>query len=159
MTESEAVELAGQELRPVTTTAFRGVYGTHTVDKGNVSVWLDFENGRLAAFSRWRPEPRKLKSIYISPKENLCTGQLSFFMRLHRPSELLEGATVYLDGEKVNDYPWAGPFEIPIGEHELRIEREGYEPVVKHLEFEPEDRGEMWIDITSEELLPRASGS
>ena len=159
MRKSEVVELAGQELRAVTNTAFRGVYGTHTLDRGDVSVWLDFKDGELVSFSRWRPQPWKLKSVYISPKENLCTGQLSFFLRIYRPHGLSDDAIVFLDGEVINDYSWARPVEVPIGKHELRIQGEGYEPVVKYLEFGAEDQGELWIDITSEELRPRVSGS
>ena len=125
MTISEVESLAGQDLEPVRTVAFRGVYGTHTIDKGSVSVWLHFIDGHLQAVSCWRPQAWKLKSVYISPKRNLCNGELSFFVRLFRPAAL-EDPTVYFDAKEIVNFPWARPFEVSAGSHELRVVEEGY---------------------------------
>lgn len=153
MTISEVESLVGQDLVPVTSVAFRGVYGTHTIDKGHVSVWLHFDEGGLQAVSRWRPEAWKLKSVYISPKRNLCNGALSFFVRLFRPAAL-EDPTVYLDGKEVENFPWAGPYEVSAGAHELRVVEEGYEPIIKRFHFAEKDRGELWLEITGDDLHP-----
>lgn len=153
MTVSEVRFLARQDLEPVTSVAFRGVYGTHTIDKGHVSVWLHFDEGHLQAVSRWRPQARKLKSTYISPKRNLCTGELSFFVRLFRPAALA-APTVYLDDQKVDGFPWARPYEVSAGGHELRVEEEGYEPIVKQVHFDEGDPGELWLEITIDDLHP-----
>lgn len=153
MSISEVQTLAGRDLEPVRSVAFRGVYSTHTIDKGDTSVWLHFDEGQLQAVSRWRPEAWKLKSVYISPKRNLCNGELSFFVRLFRPAAL-EDPTVYLDGKEVENFPWAGPYEVSSGAHKLRIVEEGYEPIVKRLDFAEGDRGELWIEITGDDLHP-----
>lgn len=153
MTISEVESLAGQKTVPVKTAAFRGVYGTHTIDKGNVTVWLDFEEGELQAFSRWRVQPWQLKSIFISPKRNLCNGDLSFFIRLFRPAAL-GNPIVFLDGEEIVDFPWASPYEVSSGSHELRIVEEGYKPIIKHFSFAEGDPGESWLEITGDELQP-----
>lgn len=153
MTTAEVQTLAGQELQPVTSTAFRGVYGTHTIAEGNTSVWLHFEENHLQAVSRWRPEAWKLKAIHMSPKKNLCSGDLSFFLRLFRPAALKD-PTVYLDSTEVENFPWARPFEISRGEHVLRVEEKGYKPIIKHLHFSEDDPGELWLEITGEDLHP-----
>lgn len=157
MAPQEVRDLAGQDLKPVTSVAFRGVYGTHTVDKGDVTVWLHFDEGRLEGVSRWRPEAWKLKSVHISPKTNLCTGELSYFLRLSLQAAL-DDPTVYLDGEKVED-PWERPLEVTEGDHELRIEAGGYQPILKRVSFPEGDSGHRWLKITHDDLQPVAAAS
>jgi hypothetical protein len=83
---------------------------------------------------------------------NLCTKELSFFLRL-RWSFALQGADVFLDGRKLGVSDWNGNLlEVPAGNHEIRVKKSGYEPVIKNLELGLEDRGDQWIDLTAEEL-------
>lgn len=42
--------------------------------------------------------------------------------------------------------------EHPAGRHELRIKKAGYEPIIRHLELGPEDRGDQRLDLTKVEL-------
>lgn len=48
-----------------------------------------------------------------------------------------EEGSVFIDGEKVGDGNWSG--EIPIGEHELKVTRPGYEPFEKTIRVAADD--------------------
>jgi len=139
-------------LEPVTSVAFRGVYGTHTIDRDQVTVWLQFDDGQLRGVSRWRPQAWKLKSVHISPKRNLCTEELTYFVRLSLDAALDE-ATVYLDEEEIED-PWERPLEVSAGDHSVRIEADGYQPILKRVSFPQGDSGHQWLKIAYDDLRP-----
>lgn len=74
-------------------------------------------------------------------------------MRLFRPVALA-APTVYLDDKKVEGFLWARPYEVSAGGHELRIEAEGYKPIIKQIHFGEDDPGELWLEITADDLHP-----
>jgi len=139
MTIEELEALVDMEIRPaIPTTYYRNTYATHAVYKNHASVKLHFENTKLKGFARWKPWG--LMGVYISPKTNLCTGELTFLLSL-RPGEGFFDAAVYLDGTKIED-PW-NSFTVSAGQHELRIEREDHEPIVKHIQLDEDDLGDQ----------------
>lgn len=140
LSKADVERIAGQELQPVTSVALHGVYGTHTIEKEKVTVWLTFEANRLESIARSRLEQWKLKAVYLSPKENLCTGELSFFLRIYRP-ECSSQASAFINGAALEDYRWGDPLELALGAHEIRVKCENKPDIVVPLELTSEDRG------------------
>jgi len=90
----------------------------------------------------------------LSPRRNLCTGELTFRLRILLPAELL-GATAYLDGERTATLDdLQEDFELTIGQHLLRIEKEDHEPIIKNLQLGTRDRGDQRLDLTEVDLWP-----
>jgi len=146
MTIEELEALADMEIRPtIPTTYFRDTYVTHAIYKDHVSVKLHFEDDKLRGFARWRPWG--LMGVYISPKVNLCTGELTFLLSLSAGDEFAD-ATVYLDGAKIKD-PWES-FTVSGGQHELRIERKDHEPIIECLQFDNDDMGDHRMYVNEE---------
>jgi hypothetical protein len=54
----------------------------------------------------------------------------------------VEGASVYVDGELVGEAPY-DVAEIPIGRHEIRVEKDGYEPFRDQVRVRPGARAEL----------------
>ena len=140
MTKSDVERISGLALQPVTSTTFRGVYGTHTLEKDAATVWLTFDTRGLESVARWRPEQWKLKAVYMSPKENLCTGKLSFFLRVYRP-ECNSQASAFVDGTELEAYRWGDPLELATGLHEIRVKCGNRQDIVIPLSFREGDRG------------------
>lgn len=126
--------------------------GRHYIRKGHADLWLRFNEQEglewvtLSKMDGWR-----IMATRLSPRRNLCTGELSYQVRLDWTVDL-EGASVVLDGNKVQ--PDAGKVELSAGRHKLRIEKAGYEPIVLHLDLGPDDRGDQRLDLTKVELQP-----
>lgn len=144
LTDAEIVEAA----RP---------WGTHFINRGRSDLWLQVTEEGLQSIQVSTIDGWKIMSTRSSPQKNLCTGDLTFFLRINWTYEL-QGAQVYLDGRRVQAADWAGPLlRVPVGGHELRIEKDGYEPIVKALDFTSEDRGDQRLDLTKERA--NASGA
>jgi hypothetical protein len=127
----------------------RGPFGTHSIHQGKETLWLLIGDKGLESILLSKPDGWKVMSTRLSPRRNLCTGQESFLLKIEWSQEFL-GATVYLDGRKVDDKDWSGAYlEIPSGRHELRIEKSGLDPVVYSFDFGPEDRGDRRLDLTA----------
>lgn len=125
--------------------------GTHVIRGRRVDIWLRFEDGQLRSYLRTRVQG--LMGVRLSPRKNLCTGELSFLLRLSRPYGL-EGARVFVNGEEVEEFPWGAPHEIPGGTVEIRVEHTDYKPVIKCLDLDAGDRGEQVLDLTLGDLNP-----
>lgn len=124
--------------------------GGYRFRKGHSDLWLKFNENRqlefvtLAQVDGWR-----IMRIRLSPRRNLCTGELTFRLRINWSYEV-QGADLYLDGVKIDREQWIGPFiEVTAGNHELRLEKPGIRPVVKSLSFGPEDRGNPELDLNN----------
>lgn len=129
------------------------VLGTHYIRKLRSDLWLRFnEAGRLESVTLSQVDGWRVMATRLSPRQDLCSGDLTFFLRALFTRDL-EGAILFLDGQRVD--PHGGMLEIPAGDHELRIEKEGYEPILRHLHFGPGDRGDYRLDLTREELRPQ----
>lgn len=124
--------------------------GQHYVTKRNTDLWLRFnDRQRLEWVTLSRIDGWKIMATRLSPRQNLCTDELTFQIRLDWTVDL-EGATVYLDGQQVR--PDGGKLAVSAGNHELRIEKNGYEPVIRHLDLSHRDRGDQRLDLTKVEL-------
>lgn len=126
--------------------------GNHVIRGEDADVWLRFSDAKELE-SYLLTQLYGLKGVYLSPRRDLCTGTLSFLLRLSRPYEL-EGARVYIEGEEIEDFPWGALHEIPGGRVEIRIEHPDYKPIIKHLDLEADDAGEQRLTLSSEDLVP-----
>ena len=126
--------------------------GQKNVRRGHSALWLRFnvqdrlEWATLSQMDGWR-----IMATRLSTRRNLCTGELTYQVRLDWTVEL-EGAAVFLDGQQVE--PEGGTITVSAGEHEVRIEKAGYDPIVRNLDLGPEDRGDQSIDLRNIELVP-----
>jgi hypothetical protein len=94
----------------------------------------------------------RLKTVRLSPRTDVCTGTLSFRLRIHLPQEL-PGSRILVDGAQVGvvrglqeDVP------VPLGEHELRIESDGHRPIIRHLKISARDKGDLVLSIDRTEV-------
>ncbi|HKI05361.1 MAG TPA: hypothetical protein VKK31_25500 [Thermoanaerobaculia bacterium] len=127
--------------------------GRHRISRGHSDLWLQFaDEGGLKSVILARPD--NLQTMRLSPRRNLCTGELTFRLRILLPAELL-GATAYLDGERTATLDdLQEDFELTIGQHLLRIEKEDHEPIIKNLQLGTRDRGDQRLDLTEVDLWP-----
>lgn len=138
--------------RQVEATSNKPELGTHRMDGQWHDVWLTFRLDRLESVISGKIDG--LASVRLSPMQNLCTGELTFFLSLEWVAPL-EGADVFLDGRAVAENASSGVIlEISAGDHELRIFKEGYKPIVKQLSLGSEDQGRTDILITTTDLQP-----
>lgn len=144
-------ENSGHELAPNSAMA---ELGTHVIRGDNVDIWLRFEKGQLQSYLLTKLQG--YKGVYVSPRTNLCTGDLTFLLRLSRPHGL-EGARVSVNGTEVTEFPWGAPYEVPGGKVEIRVEHDGYQPITRRLVLDANDAGEQRLSITSEDLRPALS--
>jgi PEGA domain len=128
--------------------------GSHYLSNtlGSIDIWLGLEQGHLRYVTLSKID--SLKTTRLSPRRDLCTGELSFLLRIVWTQDLT-GSGVYLDGRKLEKDAYAGPVIIvPAGDHELRVEKDGFEPIVRLLRFSPNDRGDQKLNLSAEDLRP-----
>jgi len=67
----------------------------------------------------------------------LCTGVRTVALSILGP-EGFEGADIYLDGVKLGEISeWlVTRIEVPLGIHEIRIEKAGYVPITQTLKYD-----------------------
>lgn len=146
MSPAALEEQTGFELVP---SAAMAELGTHVIRGRRADVWLRFEGGRLQSYLLTKPHG--FKGVYLTPRTDLCSGHLSFLLRVTRTAQL-EGARVYLDGELIDAFPWGAHFEVRGGRRELRIEKDGFEPIIKQLDLTAGDAGEQRLEVTGDDL-------
>lgn len=130
--------------------------GQQNVRKDHSALWLRFnQQDRLEWVTLSKMDGWRIMATRLSPRRNLCTGELTYQVRLDWTVEL-EGATVSLDGKEVQ--PDAGIITVSAGEHEVRIEKADYDPIIRHLDLGPEDRGDQSLDLRKVELVPVRGG-
>jgi len=150
MSIAEVQMLTDRPLRRTETQQRLGAYKIHT---SRSDMWLDFREGHLVAVTEGRMSG--LTSLRLSPKKNLCTGNLTFFISLEWEVPL-QGSDVFLDGSKIQKGASSGLiFEVSAGEHKLEVIKENYEPVVRYLHLGRADAGRQDILIRSAELHPK----
>ncbi len=136
--------------RRIENTTTQPDFGSFVVSSKFATIWFDFQSSKLVSVTTGRIDG--LASIRTSPKTNLCTGELTFWVSLGWIVPL-EGADVYLDGDLVEANASAGVvFSFSTGRHELRVVKEGFEPIVKIFHFGPEDMGHVWLDLTEPDV-------
>ena len=82
--EEKVVALAGQ-----------GRLGTHYIRRGGTDVWLQVSDRKVVSVLSSQVD--SLKTTRLSPRTNLCTGEVSFLVRLKLPAGF-ETARIYIDG-------------------------------------------------------------
>ena len=154
MTLEEAQQLAGGHIEALEAGAHPWL-GRYYVRRGHTDLWLRFdEQAKLEWVTLSRVNGWRIMATRESPRRNLCTGELTFQVRLDWTAEL-EGAKVYLDGREVQ--PEGGKIEVSAGQHEVRIEKAGYQPIIRHLDLGPGDRGDESLDLREVDLRPFGS--
>jgi hypothetical protein len=105
--------------RQIRATSSKQDLGTHRVDGKWAYLWLTFREGQLVYVISGKADG--LTSVRLSPKRNLCSGGLTFFLSIEWVVPL-QGADVFLDGEVIEENASSGLIlEISSGEHELRV--------------------------------------
>lgn len=146
MSLDQVRQLTDRAVEPTSTMPWLGSY---RVDGERADVWLDFEDDRLVSVITGKIDG--LSSVRLSPKENLCTGELAFRLNLVLLSRELLGAAVYLDGRQVASMDEIRQdIEVSDGVHDVRIELEGFLPFVTKLERGPGDLGEQRLEIRAD---------
>lgn len=148
---SDVADLGDREIRP---NRAKTELGTHRIDGEQADVWLGFEGGHLVTVTAGYIDG--MTSIRRTPKENLCTGELTFIVTLEWTEEF-QGSSIFWDEALLKKHAFSGfQFETSAGSHELRIEKAGHQPVVKRLNFGPRDRGDQQIEVGAREVHLRS---
>ena len=143
MALSEIRDLTAREIKPTRTQPWLGSYW---IDGKRSDVWLEFDEGGLVSAISGTIDG--LTSVRLSPKKNLCTGELYFRLRIVLLTRELLGAEVYLDDRRLGQLEdIQTDFELSAGAHELRIQKEGFEPLSKELDLDAEDRGQQRVEL------------
>jgi len=126
--------------------------GRYSFQQNGADLWVQFKDGRLTSFVVSQENWFKLKTVRLSPRTDICSGALSFRLRIHLPQEL-PGARILVDGVQVGVVRWLQEdVPIPFGEHELRIERDGHRPIVRHLQISDRNKGDLVLSIDRTEV-------
>jgi len=123
--------------------------GDLMIEKGRSTVWISMGPRGVDAFRIATDEILPLKSVRLSPRTNLCTGESTLMLEILTKREFI-GASVLLDGKQTAEIDGLmfARLEIPLGEHEIRIEKEGLVPFVRHLSYSGTDRGDQRLDLS-----------
>jgi hypothetical protein len=146
-----------QEVKAVSKVQIKAVgghrLGEHRANFGRDAVWLDFVDGRLR--SATAQTLTGLTSARLSPKKDLCTGKLTYFVSVEWIAELQE-PNVYLDGKLVAEKAVSGlVLDMGEGDHVIRLERPGIVPLERRLALDEGSFGDQWIVFKDFERLPR----
>jgi len=129
-------------------------WGTHFISRGRSDLWLDLPGDQLKALQISKVDGWRVMATRESPRRNLCSGQITFFLRILWTYDLSE-ADLFLDGEKVEPSSRKNELiEVTAGEHQLRIKKEGYASIIINLQLDESDDGEQRIDLSKEILGP-----
>jgi hypothetical protein len=87
----------------------------------------------------------------MSPRRDLCTEEVTFFLQLDFPDKSFD-VRMYVDGEHIENFQWERLLGVSVGTHELRIESEDYDTIFKYVTIKEEMEGIRLIPITSDDL-------
>jgi hypothetical protein len=142
LTDREIIDLGGGH----------SFFGTHRISTTWHEVWLGFDDQRLRSVAWGAAEDSK--SSRLSPKSDLCSGDLNFVLTMSW-TEAFVGSTVYLDDRLVAESARVPPpLELSEGRHEIRIEKHGFRTIVRELVLTSSDRGDQEIRFGGEDLIP-----
>ena len=126
---------------------------TYHISGRQSDLWIYLNSNGLELIALGKVDGWRVMSTRFSPLKNLCTGELVYLVRLIWSTDL-QGAEIFLDDRKVKEEDKLGPFiEVAAGDHELRIVKEGYTPVVKHLSLDSADRGDQQLQVTKHGII------
>ncbi len=124
--------------------------GTHRISSSVTDVGLGFSDRGLESVSL--AKVHGILQIRRSPRRNLCTGELTFFVELQWV-DVFQGASVFLDDEQVAEDAHSGLIvEVPQGVHALRVETSNEGSALKQLTFRSEDPGYLFMVLGTEDL-------
>jgi hypothetical protein len=115
----------------------------HALDQGSTVFWFWFSSDKLVSVQEGKTVAAT--GLKTSVMQNLCTGQRTADVSLEiiAPDELA-GASVYIDDIKRLGLS-NGPIVMEVidglksGKHLVRIEKDGYRPVVTGYDYEPNE--------------------
>ncbi len=137
--------------------------GDNRIERGSTDVWLSMPDGRLESAIVLQIGGYLGLSYRLSPRRNYCTGAETFELHVILPPELL-GSSILVDGEEARfSSVEKGPDDrivlIPVGDHELRIETPGYQPITFRLHYESGVMAEPRLFVGSDKVVPSGSPS
>lgn len=146
MTTAEVEELARrfdvESFRPIEPPHIPNRYVTHVLNEGLTFFEFYFgesglETVRQGASTAWLSTGTSYK-----PRMNLCTGEVTGALALAiKGVRELAGADILIDGEWAGNLSRGPSYEANIGlssgPHQIRIEQEGYEPIVIPVDYGP----------------------
>jgi hypothetical protein len=144
MTLQEVSSISDAQIKPVG----QHRLGNYRANFGRNAVWLEFAEDHLR--SATAQTVTGLTSARLSPKKDLCTGGLSYFVSLSWVAELekFQKPDVYLDGELVAERAAAGiVLKVSDGEHVIRLESPGFVPVERRIVLDEASYGDQWVDF------------
>jgi hypothetical protein len=89
------------------------------------------------------PPPPREAPAPSPPREDTVAGPGAL-----RVSASIEGASVYLDGELVGEAPYRNE-QVSAGRHEIRVEKEGYQPFISQVRIRPGATSELTASLTA----------
>lgn len=151
MTLQEVMGISDAQIKAV------GQYrlGNYRANFGRNAVWLEFAEDQLR--SATGQTITGLTSARLSPKKDLCTGGLTYFVSLSWVAELekFQKPDVFLNGELVAKRAAPGlVLEVSEGEHVIGLESPGFMPIERRIVLDEDSFGDQWIDIEDFERLP-----
>jgi hypothetical protein len=133
--------------------------GEYFIRKGSMIIVLGFEGDRLLTFQERKAYG--LEGLKLFPRENLCSHEMTGFATLKiRAPAALAGAAIWLDGNRELDLPPAersssevrrSVGSVPSGRHELKIQKGGFQPVVRRFETSV-DQEDAEVVVARQEL-------
>ena len=137
-----------QRLAKVKVIAAQRPWGSHFLNRGHTDLWLDIDNSKLKGIRLVRTSGWKFMETQSSPRINLCTGELTFFVRLRLPKNL-QGWQVLVDGNALSARARnMMVLELPPGTHEISVTKEGGASLSKEIMIQSDSPGEFQIDFT-----------
>ena len=124
---------------------------SHYLREGSTSFVFWLNEAGLEWFRQQRDF--SIKGLRVSLRRNLCTGEHTGYprIRVYAPPEL-RGATLELDGTNLGGFstgegPAFASIGVPIlgfGNHELRIVKHGFEPLLRRFTYAPQN---FWPEV------------
>jgi len=130
--------------------------GLHVARKGHAAIKLWFERDQLKSYqTTWIYFVTNIDSL---PRVDLCTGAQTVILEFHT-SGTLAGAVIWLDDVRVGelserDYD---AVDVPLGAHELRIEKAGSVIWSKSVHYDESSSGWVRVNLDTLSVDPTAS--
>ena len=150
MTPEQVGELAAE----MSVDSFRPIpephrYTTHVLNEGATFFEFYFGADGLETVRQGASVGLTTGTAY-DPRVNLCTGEVSDDLALTlQGSAALAGGAIFVDGEPYGHLPRVPDYRLTIGlatgPHEIRIEKDGYEPIVIPVDYP--------IEVESSEIV------
>jgi hypothetical protein len=97
-----------------------------------------------------------LKAARSTPRQNLCTAELSFDLVLNVPASLV-GSSVDVDGSEVTKIHerFGTTVQLPSGSHTVMIRHPEFQPISRHFDLSSSSEGVPRVTISESEIRVR----